>query len=453
LDTLTLPNGSVRTQLYNDPGDQLQSITYKNSVGTALGAWTYAYDPNSGRLQSMTDSFAASVNIAGNALATTTYDDANEIAAIGATSLGHDANGSQTSDIGLTFSFDARGRLIQTVKGTLTTHYEINAFGLRDRKYASNGSETRFVYDLKGHLIAELDKNNATILEYVWFGNMPVMVRNYVAGVASEFYIYSDNLNTPRRVIVPSTSAARWVWNSDPFGNGIPNGNPAGIGGYTFHLRFPGQFYDAETGLNYNVARNYNPTTARYIESDPLGFRAGFNQYVYCGNNPISDFDEWGLDYQLSLGVSGTLFGLTVGGGGGASFGISSNGTLKGTYLFVSGQANLMGGAGAFAGIGATIGAGHSEGPPTSGTAQGLYGELDLGGGEAVSLSGQMDFEGNPSAAGGGPLRITPGVGFGIAAGVGVFQSTTLVSPSVAEMVQRVRKAFESKKANASGGK
>ena len=42
-----------------------------------------------------------------------------------------------------------------------------------------------------------------------------------------------------------------------------------GPGGYNF--RFPGQYYDAETGLHYNYFREYDPTTGRCAESDPIG--------------------------------------------------------------------------------------------------------------------------------------------------------------------------------------
>ncbi|RMK76117.1 hypothetical protein IPC84_28670, partial [Pseudomonas aeruginosa] len=37
------------------------------------------------------------------------------------------------------------------------------------------------------------------------------------------------------------------------------------------NLRFPGQYYDAESGLHYNYFRDYDPETGRYVESDPIG--------------------------------------------------------------------------------------------------------------------------------------------------------------------------------------
>jgi RHS repeat-associated protein len=63
----------------------------------------------------------------------------------------------------------------------------------------------------------------------------------------------------------------------------------------TFNLRFPGQYYDSETGLNYNYFRDYEPGTGRYLESDPLGLFAASSTYGYVGSAPLRFVDSHGL--------------------------------------------------------------------------------------------------------------------------------------------------------------
>jgi len=82
------------------------------------------------------------------------------------------------------------------------------------------------------------------------------------------------------------------VWQADwePFGSVA-----IGQGKLTSHIRFPGQYFDQETGLYYNYYRHYDPETGRYIESDPIGLLGGLNTYIYAVSDPYAAVDFLGL--------------------------------------------------------------------------------------------------------------------------------------------------------------
>jgi RHS repeat-associated protein len=86
-----------------------------------------------------------------------------------------------------------------------------------------------------------------------------------------------------------------WRWDSDPFGVAPPNQNPGGLGVFAYNLRYPGQYFDGETGLNYNYFRDLDPQTGRYVESDPIGLQGDLNTFAYVGASPITTSDPLGL--------------------------------------------------------------------------------------------------------------------------------------------------------------
>ncbi len=123
------------------------------------------------------------------------------------------------------------------------------------------------------------------------------------SGVAQMYYIHPDHLNTAR-MIADQAGNTVWRWdNQEPFGSDLPNDDPGNTGNpFVFNLRFPGQYFDRETNLAYNVFRDYDPTIGRYVQSDPIGLLGGENTYSYVDSNPIGSTDPMGLIGQLKKG-------------------------------------------------------------------------------------------------------------------------------------------------------
>ncbi|MDX1455620.1 MAG: RHS repeat-associated core domain-containing protein [Gammaproteobacteria bacterium] len=143
-----------------------------------------------------------------------------------------------------------------------------------------------FVYDEAGHLIGEYDENGEAIKQYVWLGDRPIAVLEQ----GEVYYIHVDHLNTPQ-IVTDANQQVAWQGDYSPFGDVDVTENS----NIELNLRFPGQYFDAETGLNYNYFRSYNPAMGRYTQSDPIGLADGPNTYIYGYSNAISNSDVLGL--------------------------------------------------------------------------------------------------------------------------------------------------------------
>ncbi|HTT38357.1 MAG TPA: RHS repeat-associated core domain-containing protein, partial [Burkholderiales bacterium] len=102
------------------------------------------------------------------------------------------------------------------------------------------------------------------------------------------YFVYADQQNSPRSV-VNAQGVEVWRWDSaDPFAGNGPNQDPDGDHmPLVINLRLPGQYFDRETGLNYNLLRDFDPSTGRYVQPSSLGLRSGINLYSYAGDNPV----------------------------------------------------------------------------------------------------------------------------------------------------------------------
>ncbi len=151
-------------------------------------------------------------------------------------------------------------------------------------------SERHFAYD-DHRLLGEYNRKGKVVQETIWLGNLPVATVKH----GKVYAIHSDHLGTPR-VITDKTNLEIWRWDSDPFGMAAANEDPDGDRRlFSYNLRFPGQYFDKETGKHYNYFRDYDPVTGRYIESDPIGLVGGSNTYTYVRGNPLRQIDPSGL--------------------------------------------------------------------------------------------------------------------------------------------------------------
>jgi RHS repeat-associated protein len=135
---------------------------------------------------------------------------------------------------------------------------------------------------------------------YAYIGIQPIAFVHLAPDQAAEiYYIMTDYSHRPF-IVANAAGAAIWASQADPFGVGAPNEDYDQDGiNLTLNLRFPGQYFDAESGLHYNLNRYYDPTTGRYLESDPIGLKGGLNTYAYVGGNPVNFVDPLGLEMWL----------------------------------------------------------------------------------------------------------------------------------------------------------
>jgi RHS repeat-associated protein len=152
---------------------------------------------------------------------------------------------------------------------------------------------THLIHDKEDRLIAETDGAGTIVREYVWAGDVPVAVLDGTADPANPtlLWVYADHLKRPE-IMTDAAGAVVWKALYEPFGAVHSITGPAANDG-----RFPGQWFQLETGLHYNWHRHYDPSLGRYTQPDPLAVNlpgVGPSLYAYAGNSPLMNVDPDG---------------------------------------------------------------------------------------------------------------------------------------------------------------
>ena len=230
--------------------------------------------------------------------------------------------------------YDVDGNLTELKKDTTTTRYIYNGENrlivVEPRNPVVGDTKSEFVYDYQGrrrvkkvsiyqagkwqqdtersflydgwNLIAELDENSKTAINYVWGLDLSqslqdaggiggLLARVDQAVDKTHFYLYDSNGNVGQLVDTGDGALAA-SYEYDPYGNII-----ASIGSYATEnpFRFSTKYFDSETGLIDYGLRYYFSALGKWLNRDPIGEEGGLNLYGFVLNDPVNFVDPWGL--------------------------------------------------------------------------------------------------------------------------------------------------------------
>ena len=205
--------------------------------------------------------------------------------------------GNQVTDYG----YNIENRLSEVKEdNTPLANYGYDPFGRRLWKEVE-GVKTYFLYSDEG-FVGEYDENGVEIKGYgylpdsFWTSDPLFQTQN-----GSYYWYQNDQLGTPQK-LTDNQGNIVWEAHYKAFGEAQVEtdliDNP---------LRFPGQYFDTETELHYNYQRDYDPSTGRYLQFDPIGLEGGLNGYLYAHSDPVNLYDPTG-EIAPIIGIAATQY-------------------------------------------------------------------------------------------------------------------------------------------------
>ncbi|WP_433571641.1 putative T7SS-secreted protein [Streptomyces sp. CA-251247] len=211
------------------------------------------------------------------------------------------------------YEHDGQGRIVLRQKTRLsrkpdTWRYEWDAEDRLTVVTTPDGTVWRYAYDPLGRRISK--QSPLEIVHFTWDGTnlceqrseditltwdhaglrpLAQTERRNASTDERFFAIVTDLIGTPTELVDESGEVA-WrtrttLWGTTAWTRDAKAYTP---------LRFPGQYFDPESGLHYNYFRYYDPEVARYLSHDPLGLVPAPNAATYV-NNPQTWSDPLGL--------------------------------------------------------------------------------------------------------------------------------------------------------------
>ncbi|WP_394845233.1 DUF6531 domain-containing protein [Pendulispora brunnea] len=170
------------------------------------------------------------------------------------------------------FAWNTKGHMISaTLPNGDVWRYRYDGLGRRVAKIRPNGTEHRFIWD-QYRILYELEwsPSDTPTLTAAW-AYVPGSLCPVLKDSGAVEYLLPGLRGVPEEVVGADGKlhhvVRKGIW-GERFDGGAAR-QPA-----------YGQWFDAETGLHYNVFRYYDPESARYLSPDPIGLRGGLNEYA-----------------------------------------------------------------------------------------------------------------------------------------------------------------------------
>jgi RHS repeat-associated protein len=192
------------------------------------------------------------------------------------------------------YHYNAADMLVRIENGQMVWQATYDPLGRRVSK--SWGTHRNEYYWDTDRLAAEVNEQGR-IRVYVYaypLALVPILFLDYESADAlpesgKPYYIYCNQIGAPT-LVEDHERTVVWRARIDPYGSA----EVAPDSRIQLNLRFPGHYFDPETGLHYNRFRYYSPELGRYLQSDPDGIVGGVNLYAYP-DNPLTHVDVRGL--------------------------------------------------------------------------------------------------------------------------------------------------------------
>jgi RHS repeat-associated protein len=210
----------------------------------------------------------------------------------------------------LTLQWNTANQLIAVLDAStqqLIARYRYDSTGNRVSKIVYSQTNppqtTYFAYDNAHKLIEESQGGNVT-RQYLYLDHR---LHSLIEG--NTIYAVSTDWRGLPLQVTNENKQTLWQQRFDDWGNQLTQNTtnktvraepveaqtPSATNSFTLNTRLAGQYYDAETGLHYNIHRYFNPQIHQYISPDPLGTPDGKDRYVYLNGNPHAGIDPLGL--------------------------------------------------------------------------------------------------------------------------------------------------------------